>query len=541
MKPFLSFHLILFISLSESVFAQPRNIDSLRLLLQATGQDSNRVNLLISISTSQSFSDREDMFSSANEALALAKKINFDNGQVRALSIISFYYEHSLGNMAMTLNALLEAKKIYEKQGNEGKVASMNNRIGRAYFEQGDTNEAQTFFAQSYAIWRKLEYKPGLSLVCENLGDVAKANQNWSLALEHYQRSLLYAKEMDDIPTRPIRMSGALRAIGSVYIHRQEYSLALKYEQDALEMALKSGNSIMQIRAYNTMSELYLSQNQPKLALQMADNGYKLLLTKVESKIDIVQSYKRFYNAYEALGDYKRAFNFQQLYSTLSDSLTNAANLVAMERLKSKYELEKKDNKIIQLTQQQVLAASKRNTLIIAFVGVMSIILLLFNRHRIIIGKRLALKKQLLDVYILTLKEKSDAFEKIQIELDAIKLSQPEVDVHLFKLNEILKANILTDDDWQNFKRAFEDIYPGFFVKLRDLYPSITTAELRIASLIKLNLSSKEMGAMLAISSDSVKTARYRLKRRLNLPENESIEEFINKLSISKSRTVEIE
>ncbi len=86
------------------------------------------------------------------------------------------------------------------------------------------------------------------------------------------------------------------------------------------------------------------------------------------------------------------------------------------------------------------------------------------------------------------------------MELEQFKSNGSNEDVQIAKIDKILQSNILTDEDWENFKQAFEDIYPTFFSKLRFKYPTITVSELRLSALIKLNLSIKEIASILGIS-----------------------------------------
>jgi len=90
--------------------------------------------------------------------------------------------------------------------------------------------------------------------------------------------------------------------------------------------------------------------------------------------------------------------------------------------------------------------------------------------------------------------------------------------------------NIHTDEDWDFFKKAFDEAYPGFFGALRYSYPELTPAELRLSALIKLKLSIKESAAVLGISLESVRKARYRLRKKLMIHEEENLEEFIERV-----------
>jgi ligand-binding sensor domain-containing protein len=138
-------------------------------------------------------------------------------------------------------------------------------------------------------------------------------------------------------------------------------------------------------------------------------------------------------------------------------------------------------------------------------------------------------KRHQLDLYTQKIVEKSEIINRITGELELLRgkgTGEPE---SVQKFSQILQSHILTEDDWERFKTTFNEVYPNFFASLRFRFPDITTAELRLAALIKMNLSLKEASAMLGISSESVKKSRYRLRKKLALQEEESLEDFIKK------------
>jgi hypothetical protein len=94
-------------------------------------------------------------------------------------------------------------------------------------------------------------------------------------------------------------------------------------------------------------------------------------------------------------------------------------------------------------------------------------------------------------------------------------------------LTELSNQKILTEEDWQKFKSLFEKLHPGFFMLLGEKFPDITLAEKRIAALIRLQLTSKEMAAILGISEASALRTKSRLKARLNLSPEITLEDYL--------------
>ncbi|MDJ1486272.1 hypothetical protein QNI16_37670 [Cytophagaceae bacterium YF14B1] len=141
-------------------------------------------------------------------------------------------------------------------------------------------------------------------------------------------------------------------------------------------------------------------------------------------------------------------------------------------------------------------------------------------------------KKQQLESYVESIREKNEIIEAIQGKLNELKgREQVETDF-IENFDIILRSTILTEEAWQKYKTTFESVYPHFFATLRYCYPHITDAEQRLAALIKLNLSLKECANTLGIAPESVRKARHRLKKRFHLTETDNIEVFIQNLSM---------
>src|SRR6185503_18106523 len=92
---------------------------------------------------------------------------------------------------------------------------------------------------------------------------------------------------------------------------------------------------------------------------------------------------------------------------------------------------------------------------------------------------------------------------------------------------ELTHQTLLTDADWDKFKSLFEKVFPGFFIKLREQAMDITLAELRMAALIRLQLTTKESAALLGVSQDTIHKTRQRLKQRLQLAPEADLDHLI--------------
>ena len=83
------------------------------------------------------------------------------------------------------------------------------------------------------------------------------------------------------------------------------------------------------------------------------------------------------------------------------------------------------------------------------------------------------------------------------------------------------------DDSWMSFKTYFENVHPTFFQNFLESFPDLSPAEIKLSAFLRLNLTSKEIASILFITPDSVKTARNRLRKKLNLPPDENLNRFL--------------
>ncbi|MEK6154378.1 LuxR C-terminal-related transcriptional regulator [Flavobacteriaceae bacterium 3-367] len=94
-------------------------------------------------------------------------------------------------------------------------------------------------------------------------------------------------------------------------------------------------------------------------------------------------------------------------------------------------------------------------------------------------------------------------------------------------LSDLVSVKILTPQDWSLFKEKFSLVYPSFFPLILTKGYYFTNSEERLLALEKLNLTTTHIANILGISPESVHTARYRLRKKLNVSCNKCIIGFL--------------
>jgi ligand-binding sensor domain-containing protein/DNA-binding CsgD family transcriptional regulator len=141
-------------------------------------------------------------------------------------------------------------------------------------------------------------------------------------------------------------------------------------------------------------------------------------------------------------------------------------------------------------------------------------------------GEILLKTKELADTSM-HLVERSDALLKVKEELQ--KLYKKSDENHDIKKTLVLLGDIEKNDaSWEKFAVHFDEINNNFLKNLKLKYAKLTNSDLKLCAYLQLNLSSKEIAQLMNISVRGVEISRYRLRKKLGLPSEQSISDFLS-------------
>ncbi|OIP84573.1 MAG: hypothetical protein AUK44_02080 [Porphyromonadaceae bacterium CG2_30_38_12] len=81
--------------------------------------------------------------------------------------------------------------------------------------------------------------------------------------------------------------------------------------------------------------------------------------------------------------------------------------------------------------------------------------------------------------------------------------------------------------NWEEFDILFEQVHCNFYEKLNNQFTDLTANERKLCVFYKLNLNSKEISSLTLQNENALKKARARLRKKLNLPTEQSIHLFL--------------
>ncbi|TDW47989.1 YXYXY domain-containing protein [Flavobacterium sp. 270] len=97
----------------------------------------------------------------------------------------------------------------------------------------------------------------------------------------------------------------------------------------------------------------------------------------------------------------------------------------------------------------------------------------------------------------------------------------------LTKINRIIDHELQGDQHWNEFEEIFNQLHDNFMQRLKNSFPELTPRDMRLCAYLRMNFNTKEIAPLLGISVRGVEDTRYRIRKKLQLPSDANITEFI--------------
>ena len=115
---------------------------------------------------------------------------------------------------------------------------------------------------------------------------------------------------------------------------------------------------------------------------------------------------------------------------------------------------------------------------------------------------------------------------------ESVRHEDPKADItrRIRSIRHHIQGNIKEDDNWEKFEENFNLVYDNFMRKLTAKYPDLKLSDRKLVAYLRMGLSSKEMASLLNTTTRSIETARYRLRKKLQIESGDNLTEFIQSL-----------
>jgi inorganic phosphate transporter, PiT family len=145
------------------------------------------------------------------------------------------------------------------------------------------------------------------------------------------------------------------------------------------------------------------------------------------------------------------------------------------------------------------------------------------------LSNKLEQKRKELNSILMNISEQREFLENITNQISNL-IGSPDVkmrDERLRELLVLLKQKMSFSKEIDEYYGQIEQIHKDFQIKLEDKFPDLTDHEKRLATLLRLSFSSKEISTFMNISPKSVEIARYRLRKKLKIKPGENMVQFL--------------
>ena len=129
----------------------------------------------------------------------------------------------------------------------------------------------------------------------------------------------------------------------------------------------------------------------------------------------------------------------------------------------------------------------------------------------------------------INLVQKNKHLNKIKGELKKIQseIKEELIKSRLAMIIRKIEKETNNDESWSIFETNFEQVHEDFLKRIRERHPDITPKELKLSAYLRMNITSKEIAALMNISTRGVEISRYRLRKKLNIDRSTNLIDYI--------------
>ena len=499
----------------------------------------------------------------SEKALKYSAKLGEEYYKHKIFTILGKFYVQN-NEYTVALNYYLKARDYFQAKNDLTNLAVSYNGLGILYFEMDDFENSINNFNKAHEIYKKSGDKRGMGVFYANLGSVYSTKNDFKTAKFYQQKSLSIFNSLNDT----VNIVSCMINVSHNDIQLKNYDSSFKMLGEALQLSEKIKNDRLKERVLHNIGLNYLAKKDLKNAHYYFTQEL-LISDQMNFAGGQLGALEQLSHVTKLQGRYADYALLTERYYKLKDSVFGSEVKQKIEELKWANEFEKSSLEKNLLRGRYEVEREKSSLLLILsiMIGVVSVLVLgiVWLSFR---NNRKSLK--LSEIENERLQEKIDFehlnFEKEKAEKEILKLKSTHQELELetknreitsislqllgknnlmTEISEVLDKNTKTPNkietdlrsilfhnqnqkkDWEKFREVFEKVHPGFFTEIKSRYTSLTVTDIRICAYIRIRMSLNEVASLLNISLQSLHTSRYRIRKKLNLDSQQSLDDFI--------------
>ncbi len=503
------------------------------------------------------------------KSLELNREIGNRSQESRNLSDIGYVLKVQ-GHFDQAIKYYQKALTICEDIEDDYNLALNLNRIGSIYRELENYDKALEYYESALSIRAKISDKHGIAGSYNNIGMIYQYTGNFDSAIVYYYKAL----ELNEKSGNERWKSYNLNNIGYSYYNKGNYQESLNYYFKSLEIKEKRKDIKGVIFTLGNISTVYHELGDISLAIEYYERSLELSI-EAGLKRQIRQCYYDLAGIHSSAGDYQKAYENMKLYTEINDSINDEDKFKTLTEIQTKYETEKKEKENEILKRDAEIRENLQVLLVVIVTGLLILSVMFFflfrmknrslRKNKLLYEQEKKLKnlelknneieKQRLEELVyaeqkinslqqekiqnknrelstttLHILNKNKILSEINNELNRLS-SEDKIHTNSVKvISDLIEGNRILDQDWEQFKVHFDEVYEGFFDKLIHNHPNLTQNDLKFCAYLKINLSSKEIARIMNITLNAIKKSRQRLRKKLQLDADEDLLNYLNEV-----------
>ena len=477
-------------------------------------------------------------------------------GQAQALYVYA-QAEKLLGNFDNCIQALYEAEsklpsKEIKLRGN------IYNLMSLGYCNLGDYSKAIDLSNDAIALFQTEQDSLNLALCYNNRGII-------HTYINEYQQADRFLKKALELNRSSHDLKRIAANLNNLCLYKGNIKEQLKWINEAIVINKNLNAKWSLSENYNNLGKLYIYAGKYSQAIDALKTAYRIA-SEVGAKGLMCDNYEYAAQAYNAIGNYQMAYQKQAALTELSKEIQNTNKLRSVEQRIAQEKMSVLQQKERQKQQEYEIATLQRNfiTFLVIIVLLTIIGTLLFQRYKC--KKKLQLlnaqyrieqseheiaklkmQQQKADLenaqqaletnkqetmnFAVFLQSRNELLDKIQEQVrQSYRMEHSELIAHLKKLNAFIKQYQTTNKANSTTLQTIDEKSQEFLAHLTERHPNLTQGEKHLASLLRVNLSTKEIAMLTGNTPKTINMNRYRLRKSLGLSGEDDLIQYIQSI-----------
>lgn len=455
---------------------------------------------------------------------------------------------------------LVKALEKAERAGYWHMKGLIHNGLGLVSISMKKQKEAIAHFQKALEICRQSRDTINMAGISMNIAGAWAELQEFEKAKAAYTRNLLLIRKTGD--TSQIIL--ALINLGIVNRHLGRTDDSFVNLEAAFDLLKYYPDRSLFGTALLEMGSVNLAEGNLRLAAEYFRQTIRQSAGTL-NRSNTMEALARLSAVEEKLGNDGIALQYFRQYTLIKDSVMNDETRRSIAEIQFRYDLQKKeyDNELL---RSRILQQRKRAQFTWLLLGFILVVVLLIALLFWLSHKNLRKSFHLEELKYQRLRDKLEHEEvlanleklRLQSELESRNRELSSVSLQLVAKNKVLgeihhriarlyddgklgretfkgleqmvNDNLNTDREWEQFKGLFDKVHSGFFSGLKEQYPDLSEHELRLCAYLRINLRNKEISRILNVSPGTVNTTRYRIRKKMKLEPETSLEDYLRSL-----------